>query len=149
MPENGKSIYKICRLQAGYTQEHAAELLGCSVRALARYESGEAVVPDPVASRMMDLYNSDYLGRVHLRQVSQVAAVLLPPVEDCGIQTAALRFFNQMDDMEDLGRSLLKIVEDGRIDPEERLVMNDLILPKLEKLACILAELCTAAERGT
>ncbi|WP_204791675.1 helix-turn-helix transcriptional regulator [Oscillibacter sp. CU971] len=42
MPEDGRNIYKTCRELAGYTQEHAAELLGCSVRALARYEGGEA-----------------------------------------------------------------------------------------------------------
>lgn len=53
MPEDGRNIYKTCRELAGYTQEHAAELLGCSVRALARYESGEALVPDPVAYSMI------------------------------------------------------------------------------------------------
>ena len=94
MPEDGRNIYKTCRELAGYTQEHAAELLGCSVRTLARYESGEALVPDPVAYSMIQLYNSHFLGVEHLRQVSQVAAELLPPVEPCTLQTAALRLFN-------------------------------------------------------
>ena len=40
MTEADKTIYKICREQAGYTQERAAELLNCSVRQLARYEAG-------------------------------------------------------------------------------------------------------------
>lgn len=78
MPEDVWNIYKICREQAGYTQERAAELLGCSVRALARYESGGTLVPDPAAYRMIQLYNSHYLGMEHLRLVSQVAAELLP-----------------------------------------------------------------------
>ena len=40
MADADKTIYKICREQAGYTQERAAELLNCSVRQLARYEAG-------------------------------------------------------------------------------------------------------------
>ena len=40
MTDSDKTIYKICREQAGYTQERAAELLNCSVRQLARYEAG-------------------------------------------------------------------------------------------------------------
>ena len=46
MTDADKTIYKICREQAGYTQERAAELLNCSVRQLARYEAGEVQVPD-------------------------------------------------------------------------------------------------------
>ena len=45
MPGNGAEIYKICREAAGLTQEQAAEGLNCSVRSLARYESGEQHVP--------------------------------------------------------------------------------------------------------
>ena len=40
MTDADKTIYKICREQAGYTQERAAELLNCSVRQLAPYEAG-------------------------------------------------------------------------------------------------------------
>ena len=40
MTDADKTIYKICRKQAGYTHERAAELLNCSVRQLARYEAG-------------------------------------------------------------------------------------------------------------
>lgn len=43
------SIYRICREAAGLTQEQAAEGLNCSVRSLARYESGEQHVPDDIA----------------------------------------------------------------------------------------------------
>ena len=44
------SIYRICREAAGLTQEQAAEGLNCSVRSLARYESGEQHVPDDILS---------------------------------------------------------------------------------------------------
>ena len=55
MPDKDKTIYKICREQAGYTQEQAAELLHISVRMLCRYESGEAVVPNDLVAGMVTL----------------------------------------------------------------------------------------------
>lgn len=94
MTENDRSIYKICREQAGYTQERAAELLPCSVRQLARYEAGEAPVPDDMAYRMVRLYNSQFLAVEHLRMVSQLAASILPEVDVVSMQTAAIRLFN-------------------------------------------------------
>ena len=75
MTDADKTIYKICREQAGYTQERAAELLNCSVRQLARYEAGEVQVPDDLAYAMVRLYNSQYLAVEHLRLVSQLAAL--------------------------------------------------------------------------
>lgn len=150
MPEDGRNIYKICREQAGYTQERAAELLDCSVRALARYESGETLVPDPVAYRMIQLYNSHYLGMEHLRLVSQVAAELLPPVEPVTLQTAALRLFNCVADF--VGKhpdvQLLRIAEDGVIDETERPVLDD-ILDELEHLTRVFTEVRLAAGKGT
>lgn len=80
MTGHGGSIYRTCRDAAGLTQEQAAEGLNCSVRQLARYESGEQRVPDDVAYRMVVLYDSQLLAVQHLRLVSQVAARVLPPV---------------------------------------------------------------------
>ena len=129
MPESGETIYKTCRKQAGYTQEHAAELLSCSVRALARYESGETAVPDDVAYCMVRLYNSQFLAVEHLRRVSQVAAQLIPQVEPCTIQTAALRLFNCVADFVDEhpDLKLLRIAEDGINYDEERTVLEEIL----------------------
>ena len=57
MTDADKTIYKISREQAGYTQERAAELLSCSVRQLARYEAGEVQVPDDLAYAMVRLWS--------------------------------------------------------------------------------------------
>ena len=135
MPEGGKTIYQICRKQAGYTQENAAELLGCSVRMLARYESGEVPVPDEIVCRMDQLYCSHFLAYTHLHKSSRLAAKLLPAVTDCGIQTAAMSFFNQLEGLEnDVGRMLVRIAEHRVIDPQERHVTEEKILPRLERL---------------
>ena len=65
MTDADKTIYKICREQAGYTQERAAELLSCSVRQLSRYEAGEAQVPDDLAYAMVRLWQV-FSGRTDL-----------------------------------------------------------------------------------
>ena len=85
------AIYKTCRETAGMTQEQAAEALNCSVRTLARYETGEQRTPDDMAYHMAVLYDSQYLAVQHLRLVSQVAAELLPPVAVRELPVAAIR----------------------------------------------------------
>lgn len=148
MTENDRTIYKICREQAGYTQERAAELLPCSVRQLARYEGGEAPVPDDMAYRMVRLYNSQFLAVEHLRMVSQLAASIIPAVDSVSLQTAAMRLFNCVVDFIDKhpDRKLLRIAEDNIIDESERPVLDE-ILMELEKLTKVCTEVRIATER--
>lgn len=148
MTESDRTIYKICREQAGYTQERAAELLPCSVRQLARYESGEAPVPDDMAYRMVRLYNSQFLAVEHLRMVSQLAASIIPAVDSISLQTAAMRLFNCIVDFVDKhpDRKLLRIAEDNIIDESERPVLDE-ILMELEKLTKVCTEVRIATER--
>lgn len=144
-----KTIYKICREQAGYTQERAAELLPCSVRALARYESGEVQVPDDVAYRMVILYNSQFLAVQHLREVSRIAASIIPAVEDCSLQTATIRLVNRVLDFAEQhrDRQLLKIAEDGVISEEEQPLFH-CILDELEELVAASTEVRLAQTKG-
>ena len=129
MPEKDKTIYKISREQAGFTQEQASELLVCSVRALARYEAGEANVPDDLAYRMVRLYKSQYLAVEHLRRVSQVAAEVIPSVDACSLQTATLRLVNRVLSFADAHRDkqLLQIAEDGVISEEEKPLFDEIL----------------------
>lgn len=129
MAEKGRNIYKICREQAGYTQERAAELLPCSVRMLARYESGEYGVPGDLAYRMVRLYNSQFLAVEHLRNESRLAASIIPAVDDCSLQTAAIRLVNRVLRFasEHRDRQLMEIIEDGVISGDERPLMDDIM----------------------
>ena len=148
MPDSGKSVYKICREQAGYTQEQAAELLHISVRMLCRYESGEAVVPNDVADGMVRLYNDNFLAVEHLRRGSEMAARLIPAVDGCDFQTGSIRFFNLLSEMEAVGRDLLRMAEDRRITPEEQEEFEQKILPILNRSSAVNTNLRLAAERG-
>ena len=131
MTDADKTIYKICREQAGYTQERAAELLNCSVRQLARYEAGEVQVPDDLAYAMVRLYNSQYLA-----------------VEPVTLQTAAMRLYNTVMDFVEAhpDRKLLRIAEDGIITAEERPILDE-ILGELRNLSKVCFEVQAATER--
>ena len=120
MPGNGSEIYRTCREQAGLTQEQAAEGLNCSVRQLARYEAGEAPVPDDIAYQMVVLYDSQLLEVQHLRLVSQVAAHLLPPIVEVNLSMASLVLINRATELADNYRRMMQIAEDDRIDDQER-----------------------------
>lgn len=120
MPGNGSEIYRTCREQAGLTQEQAAEGLNCSVRQLARYEAGEAPVPDDIAYQMVVLYDSQLLEVQHLRLVSQVAADLLPPIVEVNLSMASLVLINRATELADNYRRMMQIAEDDRIDDQER-----------------------------
>ena len=142
MPGNGIEVYRICREQAGLTQEQAAEGLNCSVRQLARYESGETPVPDDLAYKMVRRYDSQYLAVEHLRLVSHVAAEVLPPVTVLDLPRAAIRIINQVRRFADLHREreLLDIAEDGVISPEERPLFDE-IMKELHELVQAIMEL--------
>ena len=129
MPDHDKTIYKTCREAAGYTQERAAELLNISVRHLARIESGEQLPPDDIAYSMVMLYDSQYLAVQHLRRASQLAASILPPVEQITLQTATIRLYNSFARWADKrrDRQLMEIAEDGLIDDDERPIFEAIV----------------------
>lgn len=114
MPDRDKTIYKTCREAAGYTQERAAELLNISVRHLARIEGGEQLPPDDIAYSMVMLYDSQYLAVQHLRRASQLAASILPPVEQITLQTATIRLYNGCFDDDDVGTRIFWKIEDAQ-----------------------------------
>nr|WP_326216320.1 helix-turn-helix transcriptional regulator [uncultured Oscillibacter sp.]DAZ27202.1 MAG TPA: Helix-turn-helix XRE-family like protein [Caudoviricetes sp.] len=142
MPGNGSEIYRTCREQAGLTQEQAAEGLNCSVRQLARYEAGEAPVPDDIAYQMVVLYDSQLLAVQHLRLVSHVAAEILPPVTVLDLPRAAIRIINLVGKFAERHRerALLDIAEDGVISPEERPLFDE-IMEELQELVRAIMEL--------
>lgn len=142
MSGNGSEIYQTCREQAGLTQEQAAESLNCSVRQLARYEAGEAPVPDDIAYQMVVLYDSQLLSVQHLRLVSHVAAEILPPVTVLDLPRAAIRIINLVGKFAERHRerALLDIAEDGVISPEERPLFDE-IMVELQELVRAIMEL--------
>lgn len=144
------SIYRTCRDAAGLTQEQAAELLNCSVRQLARYESGEQRVPEDVAYRMVSLYDSPLLEVQHLRLVSPVAADFLPPVVQRAFIQASIKIANQMRNFykSDQGYRLLEIAEDNVVSPDEEPLYREIYDELLDIVQSIM-ELRISQEGGS
>ena len=148
MADPNKIIYMTCRESAGFTRERAAELLNVGTRTLARWELGESLPPDDIAYNMVMLYNSPYLAVQHLRLSSRVVDFILPAIDDCSLQTAAIRLINRVllfaDSHRD--RQLLKIVEDGQITEDERPVLSDILID-LQEIVKTCTEVRLAAEK--
>lgn len=89
-------------------------------------------------------------GRNIYKTCRELAARLLPAVEDCSVQTASVRLFNRIERFfrERPDHRLLEITEDNVIDASERPDL-DLILADLEELTKAFMELRLAAGRGT
>lgn len=147
MTTYGTEIYKTCRELAGLTQEAAADKLCCSVRSLARYESGEQAVPDDVAYQMVVLYESQCLAVQHLRLVSHLAAELLPPVTVLDLPQASLAVRNRLLDAMNSLDDLMRIAEDGVRSPEER-PLYDEIMAGLQELTGAILELILSEDSG-
>jgi DNA-binding XRE family transcriptional regulator len=57
LPEDFKQL----RESAGYTQEHAAKLIGVSKVSITKYESGEVAPSIEVLTKMSELYEVDFM----------------------------------------------------------------------------------------
>lgn len=135
MPWFGTNIYKKARLDAGLTQEQAAELLDWSVESLKAYETGLRRPPDARAAEMAEAYRTPWLRVEHARETDELgivpegaACVTLPQVT---VQlVGAMLDWSQRQ----RARQLLRIAADGIIDAAERPIL-DTIVCELEAIA--------------
>ncbi|MEG1778356.1 MAG: helix-turn-helix transcriptional regulator [Angelakisella sp.] len=139
MPENSKNIYFSARNAAGFTREHAGEMIGASCRALADWESGQRLPPNDAVIRMVDVYDARYLAYQHLRESSDMARNILPDAGSLRLSEAVLALVSLIYDFADdrLDRQLISIASDGVIDEQER--------PKFDRIADKLDSIIKAA----
>lgn len=142
------NIYKAARLEAGLTQEKAAEVLGISDSAVRTYECGTRVPSVDVVERMVVGYNALHLAYQHTASTSNAAQVL-PSLEYTDIQTATLRLVNRVlafaDQRRD--RSLMMIAENGVIDADEQALFNQ-IAQEIDGIVKAALELKVAKKRA-
>lgn len=122
MSVGGGNIYARYRRAAGLTQERAAELLDCGLRALQRWEAGESGPIDETVLMMVDIYQAPTLAIEHLRSRSAMAAELLPEIERRSLPEAALALLAAIKEFE-VGENdleLMKIAADGKVSGEEK-----------------------------
>ena len=100
MIEQGKNRYKASRINAGLTQQQAAEALYVAVRTLSDYENGHARPPDSTVSAMVDVYGCPLLGYLHMHDSDLgrkvLAEVELPETDG----EAAMQVYNAISNLE-------------------------------------------------
>lgn len=125
MPGKDPNSYKKARLEAGYTQEQAAEVLDTSVESLKAYETGQRFPPNWMAASMAEAYGTPWLAVEHLQAVSGDLGVF-PEVRVQGLPTAVLTLVNRCAGLDGRLRQLMRIAEDGVIDEDERDSFEDI-----------------------
>lgn len=61
------NYYKMCRENAGLTQEFSAARLNISTRTLSDYETGHTAVPEDIVEAMCEVYGTRFLALWHLK----------------------------------------------------------------------------------
>ena len=147
MPGCSGKIYQSARTAAGMTQEHAAELLNVSVRALADYEAGNRLPPDDTVSNMILTYGFVPLGAQHLRRKSDLGRQLIPDLRDCSLLEAVARLILCAGRLKEDGVTarLLNIAMDNTVDPTE-LEDYEQLMESVRELVQVAMELQQAGE---
>lgn len=121
MQKSCRNIYKTCREVAGFTQEHAAELLAISTRTLADYETGKRIPGDDLVCNMVEIYETDWLGYQHLKQ-TEVGRKYLPEIECSDLAKSVLKLQKEVNDLQLVSPDMIAIACDGVVEgcKEER-----------------------------
>lgn len=139
------NIYKRARESAGYTQERAAELIGCSVDSLKSYESERRLPSDQVVIIMVDIYQAHFLAYQHLKYKSDIGKYLLPDADYVPLSQATLRLLHYLKLLLDKKERLTEISMDGVIDQTEQMDW-DSITKSIEKLIASLFQVKLSKE---
>lgn len=108
MNKTCKSIYKTARLDAGLTQEQAAEFLNVGVRTLAGYEANKPMPNPDIVLDMVKAYDAEWLGYEHLRRSSKLGSELLPCINS-DIQFSVLNLNKELYDLEKVRPKIFEI----------------------------------------
>ena len=124
-----RTMYARHRNAAGLTQEKAAELLGCAVRTVQAYESGEIIPPDYVVALMCDVYPAPMLALEHLRASSGMGRALIPEVSRLPLAQAACQLIYQIQDFTSKNRpqDLVWISSNGKVDEGEEQIFREIV----------------------
>lgn len=119
MKEGYRNIYQLARKNTNLTQEKAAEVIGCSVRSVADYESGRTVPADDIVCRMIEIYNAGWLGYRHLKESTEIGRKYLPELDLSDLPKSVLRLQKEIGDMNRINSDMIEIACDGVVDKHE------------------------------
>ena len=125
--DNG-NIYQAARKAAGLTQEAAAERLAVSVESMRAYETGLRLPGDDVVTRMMAVYDAQYLGAQHLQCKPWLLPECVMMAKPEPLPVAVIKLVRRVMAFAEAHRSdqLMEIAEDGVISEGERDLFDEI-----------------------
>lgn len=119
------------RIKYGYSQEALAEKLKVSRQAISKWELGTALPETEKVIAISDFFNVsiDYLLKDNIQLNNNES-----------LDRIVLRFLGSAQNMDDISRELVDIMQDGIIDDNERVRM-DAIIDTLDTIADIIDEI--------
>lgn len=114
-------------MNAGLTQELAAELLHISIRTLSDYENGHTQVADDIVAAMADLYNSPILAWWHLRETSVLGKFLPEIITPQTNGDMAFQVILAQDELAAAVTGIKQIMSDGEISSGEKVTYRECI----------------------
>lgn len=128
MPKDNGNIYQAARKAAGLTQEAAAERLAVSVESMRAYETGLRLPGDDVVTRMMAVYDAQYLGAQHLQCKPWLLPECVMMAKPEPLPMAVIKLVRRVMAFAETHRSdqLMEIAEDGVISEGERDLFNEI-----------------------
>lgn len=128
MPRDNGNIYQAARKAAGLTQEAAAERLAVSVESMRAYETGLRLPGDDVVTRMMAVYDAQYLGAQHLQCKPWLLPECVMMAKPEPLPMAVIKLVRRVMAFAEAHRSdqLMEIAEDGVISEGERDLFNEI-----------------------
>lgn len=135
MQEKCKSVLKMFRERAGFTQEKAAEQLNISVHSLSNYETftletGKNAPPEDIVLAMADLYEIPFLPIFHLKENTRIGQLFFSEVELLDLPLAFLKLQAELEDIRPLEDPMRKVVLNNRIDDNE-VEISDIFIKEL------------------
>lgn len=124
---------KLCvlRSQSGYSQEQLAEKMGVSRQAVSKWESGVTLPETEKIIQLSNLFDvsTDFLLR----------DVLVERSRDT-LDRVVFKFLGSAQEMDDISKKLIDIMQDGIIDDKEKIQLNS-IIQTLDDLVKIIDEI--------
>lgn len=114
-----RTIYQMARNSANLTQLEASELLHISVRTLGGYETGVIVPHGDTVFKMVNIYDSKWLGYEHLRQSTEVGSQCLPEINIKDLAQSVLALQKESTDVENLKSCMIEIASNSRVDDHQ------------------------------
>jgi len=120
MSKDCENRYKTSRNSAGFTQEHAAALLGVALRTLSDYESGRVKVPDDIVAAMAELYKTPLIAWWHLKETSILGKYLPDVIMPQTDTDTIFQLIMAQDEIGPVIERLKKLISNGRFDKNKR-----------------------------